>query len=245
MTLAKQSTTKSFLVGPILDEDGAAKTNEVVASIKVTKNGSVGAPNGSSTLTHNHTGHYVYAANAGDFDTLGEVEFSLNSGTNAMAPVKFQVVPANVYDSLVSGSDYLDGAVVEWNSVPLGTTNPLPNAAADADGGLPTTTKITDARLAVLTDWINGGRLDLILDAIPSTGTGSSSWTINIKVSGNPIDGAEVRITSDEAGNTAVAGPKYTDASGDVDFLLDPGTLYVWVSASGYNFDNPTTVTVT
>jgi len=105
---AKQSTAKSFLVGPILDADGAAKTDEVVASIKVTKNGSVGAPNGSSTLTHNHTGHYVYAANANDFDTLGEVVFSLNSGTNAMSIVRFQVLPANVYDSLVSGSDYLD-----------------------------------------------------------------------------------------------------------------------------------------
>jgi len=105
---AKQNTAKSFLLGPILDSDGAAKTDEVVGSIKVTKNGSVGAANGSSTLTHNHTGHYVYAANAGDLDTLGEVEFSLNSGTNAMAPVKFQVVPANIYDSLVSGSDKVD-----------------------------------------------------------------------------------------------------------------------------------------
>ena len=114
MNLAKQSTAKSFLVGPILDSDGAAKTDEVVASIKVTKNGSVGAPNGSSTLTHNHTGHYIYAANAGDIDTLGEVQFSLNSGTNAMQPVKFQVVPANVYDSLVAGSDTLQTDVTHW-----------------------------------------------------------------------------------------------------------------------------------
>ena len=105
--IAKQNTTKSFLVGPILDADGVAKTDEVVGSIKVTKNGSVGSPNAASTLTHNHTGHYVYAANAADFDTLGEVEFSLNSGTNAMGPVKFQVVPANVYDSVVDGTDRL------------------------------------------------------------------------------------------------------------------------------------------
>ena len=105
---AKQSTAKTFIVGPILDADGVAKTDEVVASIKVTKNGTVGAPNGASTLTHDHTGNYKYLANAGDVDTLGEVVFSLNSGTNAMAPVRFQVLPANVYDSLVSGSDLLD-----------------------------------------------------------------------------------------------------------------------------------------
>jgi len=114
MNLAKQSTAKTFLVGPILDSDGAAKTDEVVASIKVTKNGSVGAPNGSSTLTHNHTGHYLYAANAGDLDTLGEVTFSLNSGTNAMAPVVFQVVSAAIYDSLVAGTDYLPVDVTQW-----------------------------------------------------------------------------------------------------------------------------------
>lgn len=110
---AKQSTAKTFLVGPILDSDGAAKTDEVVASIKVTKNGTVGAADGDSTLTHDHTGHYKYYTDGGDVDTLGEVEFSLNSGTNAMAPVRFNVLPANAYDSLVSGSDYLDTSVVQ------------------------------------------------------------------------------------------------------------------------------------
>ena len=42
----------------------------------------------------------------------------------------------------------------------------LPNAAPDAAGGLPTTTKITDARLGALTDLIDGGRLDLLIDSI-------------------------------------------------------------------------------
>lgn len=56
----------------------------------------------------------------------------------------------------------------------------LPAAAADAAGGLPisdaggldmdsklaNTNEVTAARMGALTDWINGGRLDLILDAI-------------------------------------------------------------------------------
>lgn len=105
--LARQSTAATFLLGPIFDADGVAKTDEVVGSIKVTKNGSVGAPNAGSTLTHNHAGMYLYAANAGDFDTLGAVTFSLNSGTNAMNPRTFQVVPAPVYDALVLGTDIL------------------------------------------------------------------------------------------------------------------------------------------
>jgi hypothetical protein len=56
----------------------------------------------------------------------------------------------------------------------------LPNAAADAPGGLPisdaggldldaklaNTNEVTAARMGALTDWINGGRLDLIIDDI-------------------------------------------------------------------------------
>lgn len=56
----------------------------------------------------------------------------------------------------------------------------VPNAAADAAGGLPisdaggldldaklaNTNEVTAARMGALTDWINGGRLDLILDII-------------------------------------------------------------------------------
>ncbi len=131
MNLARLDTAKTFLLGPILDADGVAKTDEVVASLKVTKNGSVGAPNGSSTLTHDHTGKYLYAANAGDIDTLGEVEFSLDSGTNAMAPLKFQVVPANVYDSLVLGSDDLvvDAEDSTWDAILTGATHNIPTSA--------------------------------------------------------------------------------------------------------------------
>ena len=68
----------------------------------------------------------------------------------------------------------------------------IPFAPADAAGGLPisdaggldldsklaNTNEITVARMAALTDWIDGGRLDLLLDAIPTTamrGTDSAS----------------------------------------------------------------------
>lgn len=59
----------------------------------------------------------------------------------------------------------------------------LPAAAADAAGGLPIsdageldldaklaeTNEVTAARMAALTDWINGGRLDLLIDAIKAS----------------------------------------------------------------------------
>lgn len=100
---AKIDTAKTITVGPILDSDGAAKTDEVVASIKLAVNG--GAPgvlDGSATLTHRNTGHYSLALTANDIDTLGTAEVVLDSGTNAMQPVRLEVVTANVYDSLFS-----------------------------------------------------------------------------------------------------------------------------------------------
>jgi hypothetical protein len=104
MAYAKLDTAKTFIVGPVLDADGVADTGVLVAAIKVAKNGTVGAPNGSSTLTHDHTGHYKYAAHADDFDTLGEVTFSLNDGTSAMAPRTFDVLPALTYNTMAAAS---------------------------------------------------------------------------------------------------------------------------------------------
>ena len=87
------------------------------------------------------------------------------------------------------------------DSVRLGLTA-LPNANADAAGGLPVsdiggldldtqlanTDEVTAARMGALTDWINGGRLDLILDIIAAD-------VVN-------IDGAAMRGT--DSANTVV-----------------------------------------
>lgn len=77
-----------------------------------------------------------------------------------------------------------------FDTVRLGLTA-LPNAAANAAGGLPisaggalaldtklaNTDQITVARMGALTDWIDGGRLDLILDGIlADTGELQTDW---------------------------------------------------------------------
>ena len=113
--IVRQSTTRTIIVGPILDADGVAKTDEVVGSIKVTKNGTVGAINGSATLTHDHTGKYKLALTATDCDTVGGLEISLNSTTNAMPVKAMTVVEEAIYDQL-----FASGAVA------------LPTAAAVA-----------------------------------------------------------------------------------------------------------------
>lgn len=118
-----------------------------------------------------------------------------------------------------------------WNSVPLLTTNPLPNAAADAAGGLPISdaggldldamntaaVRLTAARAQIIDDWANGGRLDLLLDAIKvvtdgqgATGTGLTA------IPWNAAWDAEVQS---EANDALVAF--FTSAAALVDLVWD------------------------
>lgn len=90
-------------------------------------------------------------------------------------------------------------------------------------------------------------QLDAILAAAAagSGGAGSTSYNITVTDGADPLDGAEVWVTTDSAGSNVVAGTVSTDALGLATFLLDPGTYYVWVQHSGYNGDNPMAITVT
>jgi hypothetical protein len=55
------------------------------------------------------------------------------------------------------------------------------------------------------------------------------------------MDNVQVWITTDEAGANVVAGALLTNANGEVTFMLDAGTYYVWRERGGYNFSNPQT----
>ena len=76
------------------------------------------------------------------------------------------------------------------------------------------------------------------------TGSGAISHSVTVKVGGAPLAGADVWITSDQAGNNVVAGTLVTGVTGVVTFQLDPGNYYQWVQLAGYNFVNPSSITV-
>lgn len=128
------------------------------------------------------------------------------------------------------------------NDVRLGLTA-LPNAAADAAGGLPisdaggldldaklaNTNEITAARMGALTDWINGGRLDLILDIIAA----DTTTDIPALIDALPT-AAEIKTAIEAAGShlALILADTGTDGvpltAGAVDAILDEvveGTL--------------------
>lgn len=80
------------------------------------------------------------------------------------------------------------------------------------------------------------GTAGKLLSDLPSAGAGAIAHTITVDDGTNPLDGAEVWISTDEAGSNVVAGTLSTDALGRVTFMLDAGTYWKHVQLAGYNF---------
>ena len=185
----KQSTASQEIpLGYFLDStDGdAEETGLTIANtdIKLWKHGATTLVNkNSGGATHISNGIYYCVLDDTDTNTLGGLEVFVHVSGALAIKVDCEVYPANVYDSLYS-TDKLQVDVTQCGGSTV-ASGAIPNAAADAAGGLPVsdaggldidtklanTNEITAARMGVLTDWINGGRLDLILDIIAADTT--------------------------------------------------------------------------
>ena len=154
------STQRLIVIGPVLDSAGAAKTDEVVTNVLLSKNGGAHAALTTETFAHLHGGFYGLTLTTGNTDTLGTLELFLDSGTNTMPVVRLNVATALAWDALYAasggqimadqrsvlgtaltesaGGGKLAGAVVKFFNVatPTGTINSLPDAVAGASAGL-------------------------------------------------------------------------------------------------------------
>ena len=110
--LLKQSTAIDIALGPFLDEtDGKTAETALTLSqsdIRLKKNGGAWAQkNDSSSATHEENGWYEVSLNTTDTNTLGILTVACHESGALPVWKEYLVVPANVYDSIVSGSDYL------------------------------------------------------------------------------------------------------------------------------------------
>ena len=120
----------------------------------------------------------------------------------------------------------------------------LLEAAIAAIPSAPTAAVVADAVWdEALSGHVLTGTAGKKLADLSSGGSGAVLETVTVTVSGLPRDGVEVWVTTDEAGLNLVANG-VTDALGEVDFMLDPGTYYVWKQLAGVNFTNPQTTVV-
>jgi hypothetical protein len=90
------------------------------------------------------------------------------------------------------------------------------------------------------------GALVLLQQPASPAGSGTVSWTVTVNNSATtlPLAGASAWVTTDQQGANVVAGPLTTSALGQVTFLLNPGSYYLWVTDAGYTGTNPTSITV-
>lgn len=88
--------------------------------------------------------------------------------------------------------------------------------------------------------------LDAAVSSVSAGGSGGSGAvqvTLQSKVGGVPADNVQCWLTLSADGTQKVAGDRYTNANGEVTFMIDYGVNYYWWQAkSGATFTNPTTV---
>lgn len=142
MRLLKQSTSVDLPIGPFLD-DTDGKTAETALTltqpdIRLKKNGGAWAQkNAAQTLSHEENGNYEVTLDATDTDTLGHLRVHVHESGALPVWEDFLVVPANVYDSLVAGSDNLEVDTIQaagtaWASGAI-TAASIATGAIDAD----------------------------------------------------------------------------------------------------------------
>lgn len=163
MWLRQSTASQEILLGPFLDStDGnTAETGLTIANtdIKIWKEGATAEANkNSGGATHIASGRYYAVLDATDTNTLGKMEVNIHV-TGALAVRReYMVLPANVYDSLVLGTDKLE---VDSTLIEGGDATDAINAACDTaltDYGANTTTPPTAAAIAdaVLDEALSG-----------------------------------------------------------------------------------------
>lgn len=113
MMFLKQSTAVDIALGPFVDStDGVTAETALTiaqADVRLKKGAGAWAQKGDATsATHEENGWYEVALNSTDTNTLGPLMVAVAESGALPVFREFMVVPANVYDSLVAGTDTLD-----------------------------------------------------------------------------------------------------------------------------------------
>ena len=123
----KQSTAFTFRIGPFVDStDGVTAETALSiaqADIQISKNGGAFAQTSASpTTTHDADGWYQCPLTATDTNTLGPLTVQIVMAGALPVWEHFMVVPANVYESMVAGSEWLEVTGLRNDVTISGTT---------------------------------------------------------------------------------------------------------------------------
>jgi len=130
MDILKVSTAVTIVMGPMLDStDGNSPETALTiaqADIRLSKNGGAFAQtNNVAGATHMEVGNFSVPLDTTDTGTLGKLRVAIHESGALAVWREFTIVPANVYDTLVLGTDVLTADVTQW----LGTAAATPTVA--------------------------------------------------------------------------------------------------------------------
>lgn len=138
--LLKQSTAADVMLGPFLDStDGNTVESGLTITqpdIRLSKNGGAFAQKSAAqTLTHGENGWYPANLSTTDTNTLGILIVAVHESGALPVWREFLVVPANVYDSLILGTDFLQSDLAQWlGTAPLALSSQMVQAVAQSIG---------------------------------------------------------------------------------------------------------------
>jgi drug/metabolite transporter superfamily protein YnfA len=178
MEYLKQSTAFTETVGPILDSTGAEYTGAVIGDLSISKNGTEAAMAAAATLTHVSNGHYTLVGTTGNSDTLGRTTIRCNKSTYQMPVKEYMVLPATVYDALVTNATTAAGGLGDVQRINGVSASPVTTIKAVI--GLTTADTIATVSNAITlptipTDWITAN--GIAADAIGSSELAASAVT--------------------------------------------------------------------
>jgi hypothetical protein len=144
MLFLKQSTAVTVKIGPFVDSsDGVTAETALTiqkANVRLSKNGgNFGAANadqgvGDAGAAHDELGYYDISLDTTDTNTLGRLKLAISDAAAVPVWQEFTVLAANVFDSMIGGSDSLEvdaEAIADavWDEVLTGATHNTPTTA--------------------------------------------------------------------------------------------------------------------
>lgn len=182
-TWLKQSTAVEIAIGPFLNSsDGNTVESALTITqpdIRLKKNGGAWAQKSAAqTLTHEENGWYEISLSTTDTDTLGILIVAVHESGALPVWREFNVVPANVYDSLFS-TDLLQVDVTQWLGV---APNALVSNRVDASTGAIANNVITDASIAA------SAIADLRSVAIGTADSGTTTTVVDTERTESAVD---------------------------------------------------------
>lgn len=230
MPLEQVSNSLNFYAFYVASKQGVTGLTVTCDVYKVDTSGSSTQLITAEPATAVGGGLYTYRLTSAN--TSGEGEYIAVFKTSSTTPDQ-QHIPA-IWVVNKAGVEYLDAA----------TSTRLPTSSYSSP---PSITGLQADVTTILgrTDVATSTRLSTA-NYVSSVGSGAISYVVTVTQPDGttPISGCSVWITTDSGGSNTIAGPLYTNTSGNATFLLAAGSYYLWRTIPGWNFTNPTSITV-